>query len=35
VGIYSDWTPLKGRSTLFTEDMDEEDAWQFLNFRVN
>jgi homospermidine synthase len=35
VGIYSDWTPLRGRSTLFSEDTDEEDAWQFLNFRVN
>jgi homospermidine synthase len=34
VGAYGDWTPLQGRSALFPEDMDEEDPWQFLNFRV-
>jgi len=33
-GVYSDWTPLKGRSPLFPEEMDHEDPWQFLNFRV-
>jgi homospermidine synthase len=34
VGAYGEWTPLQGRSALFPEDMDEEDPWQFLNFRV-
>ena len=34
VGQYGDWTPLQGRSTLFREEMDEDDPWQFLNFRV-
>lgn len=34
VGEYGDWTPLQGRSRLFREEMDEEDPWQFLNFRV-
>jgi homospermidine synthase len=34
VGAYSDWTPLQGRSTLFPEDLDQGDPWQFKNFRV-
>jgi len=34
VGVYSDWTPLRGRSWLFEEDIDRDDAWQFKNFRV-
>ncbi|CAG1018761.1 partial homospermidine synthase, partial [Burkholderiaceae bacterium] len=34
VGVYSDWTPLDGRSTLFEEDLDRSDPWQFKNFRV-
>ncbi len=34
VGKYSDWTPLQGRSELFTEDVDRLDPWQFKNFRV-
>jgi homospermidine synthase len=34
-GVYGDWTPLKDRSDLFDEDMDREDPWQFLNFRVS
>ncbi|HEY0857001.1 MAG TPA: saccharopine dehydrogenase NADP-binding domain-containing protein [Albitalea sp.] len=34
VGVYSDWTPLAGRSTLFEEDLDRSDPWQFKNFRV-
>lgn len=34
VGIYTDWTPLTGRSTLFVEDLDPGDPWQFKNFRV-
>jgi len=35
LGVYSDWTPLKDRSRLFAEEMDESDPWQFVNFRVN
>ncbi len=34
VGEYSDWTPLTDRSSLFPEDIDESDPWQFKNFRV-
>ena len=34
VGEYSDWTPLKDRSRLFPEDVDESDPWQFRNVRV-
>ncbi len=34
VGIYSDWTPLSDRGTLFGEALDTEDPWQFSNFRV-
>jgi len=34
VGRYSDWTPLQGRGQLFPEDLDENDPWQFRNFRV-
>ncbi|MFH2123885.1 MAG: saccharopine dehydrogenase C-terminal domain-containing protein [Pseudomonadota bacterium] len=34
VGVYSDWNPLMGRSAIFPEDIDEEDPWQFKNFRV-
>lgn len=34
VGEWGDWSPLQGRSPLFSEDMDLEDPWQFLNFRV-
>ena len=33
-GVYSDWTPLRGRERLFGEDIDREDPWQFKNFRV-
>lgn len=33
-GHYTDWTPLDSRSTLFQEDMDEEDPWQFKNVLV-
>lgn len=35
VGEYGDWTPLQGRETLFDEDLDRNDPWQFKNFRVN
>jgi homospermidine synthase len=34
VGAYTDWTPLEGRGTLFPEDLDHEDPWQFKNVRV-
>jgi homospermidine synthase len=34
VGAYTDWTPLVDRGRLFREDLDEEDPWQFKNFRV-
>lgn len=33
-GHYTDWTPLDSRSSLFPEDMDEEDPWQFKNVLV-
>jgi homospermidine synthase len=33
-GVYGDWTPLKDRTKLFTEDIDPDDPWQFKNFRV-
>jgi len=35
VGAYTDWTPLTGRSTLYPEDIDASDPWQFMNFRVS
>ena len=35
VGVYSDWTPLAGRSWLFEEPLDRDDPWQFRNFRVD
>jgi homospermidine synthase len=34
-GFYSDWTPIKGRSILFEEDIDPDDPWQFKNFRIS
>ncbi len=34
VGAYTDWTPLAGRSTLYPDDIDASDPWQFRNFRV-
>ncbi len=33
-GVYSDWNPLLNRTGIFPEDIDEEDVWQFKNFRV-
>ena len=33
-GSYTDWTPLQGRASEFTEDVDTTDPWQFKNFRV-
>lgn len=34
VGAYTDWTPLEGRGSLFPEDVDTADPWQFKNVRV-
>ena len=34
-GAYTDWTPLQECSTLFPEDTDNTDPWQFKNFRVD
>lgn len=34
VGEFTDWNPLTGRQSLFTEDLDHEDPWQFKNVRV-
>lgn len=34
VGVRTHWTPLEGRGTLFAEDLDLQDPWQFKNFRV-
>ncbi len=34
LGTYTDWTPLSGRQTLFPEEIDREDPWQFRNILV-
>jgi homospermidine synthase len=34
VGVHGAWTPLDGRESLFAEDLDREDPWQFKNIRV-
>jgi homospermidine synthase len=34
VGVYADWTPLRGRGWPFGEDVDGDDPWQFRNVRV-
>jgi homospermidine synthase len=34
VGVWGDWTPLKGRTALYEEAADASDPWQFVNFRV-
>jgi homospermidine synthase len=33
-GVYTDWTPLKGRHGLFEEKIDAKDPWQFSNIIV-
>jgi homospermidine synthase len=33
-GVWGSWTPLEGRTSLYEEDADTNDPWQFLNFRV-
>jgi homospermidine synthase len=34
IGTYTDWTPLEDRLTLFPEDIDTDDPWQFKNVIV-
>jgi homospermidine synthase len=34
LGVYGDWTPLADREWLFSEPVDRDDPWQFVNFRV-
>jgi homospermidine synthase len=34
VGVRGEWTPLSGRESLFAEDLDRDDPWQFKNIRV-
>jgi homospermidine synthase len=34
VGVYGNWTPLNNRNRLFSEELDEDDPWQFKNMRV-
>ena len=34
VGEYTEWTPLDGRESLFTENIDKADPWQFKNILV-
>jgi homospermidine synthase len=34
IGVYTDWTPLKGRAVLFPEEVDHDDPWQFSNVIV-
>ena len=34
VGVRGDWTPLRDRAQLFSEDVDQDDPWQFKNIRV-
>ncbi|ETO93503.1 homospermidine synthase [Legionella oakridgensis] len=33
-GFYTDWTPLTHRESLFPENVDRTDPWQFINIRV-
>jgi homospermidine synthase len=33
-GVYTNWTPLTDRQTLFAEDIDRRDPWQFTNIIV-
>lgn len=34
VGVWGNWTPLQERETLFPEDLDRSDPWQFKNVLV-
>ena len=33
-GVYTNWTPLTDRQSLFAEDLDRRDPWQFTNIIV-
>jgi len=33
-GTFTQWTPLEHRATLYPEDIDRADPWQFKNFRI-
>ena len=34
IGVYTDWTPLSNRQSLFPEIVDKRDPWQFANIMV-
>ena len=34
IGVYTDWTPLSNRQSLFPEKVDKRDPWQFANIMV-
>lgn len=34
IGVYTDWTPLDNRSSLFPNQCDNDDPWQFCNILV-
>ncbi len=34
-GCWGDWSPVQGRSALFSDEIDSDDPWQFANFRVS
>lgn len=33
-GVFTDWTPLQDRGRLYAEHLDQDDPWQFGNFRT-
>ncbi|MDB5581177.1 MAG: Homospermidine synthase [Bradyrhizobium sp.] len=35
VGVFDQWTPIRERSSLYSEPIDVEDPWQFINFRID
>ncbi|MDO8958814.1 MAG: saccharopine dehydrogenase NADP-binding domain-containing protein [Rhodocyclaceae bacterium] len=35
LGVYGEWTPLRDRGRLFSEELDDDDPWQFKNIRVS
>jgi len=34
LGVYGNWTPLSDHQRLFPDDHDQDDPWQFKNFRL-
>jgi len=34
VGVYTDWNPLYQRTSLFPQDIDQDEPWQFKNVRL-